>query len=133
MTPREAVDHLAEFINRPSENDDREADAIEAVSVLDKLVVDAEECPTPDRNLPDREYVLADGSAWFTAGKFSVRIHLTDEGISADIFALDKEDQGTIASTYAFTAEAEDDPCPCDAGHPERCMDVGTESREREG
>jgi hypothetical protein len=45
MTPREAVDTLARFINHPSTGDDNEADAIEAVGVLDKLVVDAEEAP----------------------------------------------------------------------------------------
>jgi hypothetical protein len=38
MTPREAVDILARFINHPSTSDDNEADAIEAVGVLDKLV-----------------------------------------------------------------------------------------------
>jgi hypothetical protein len=169
MTPREAVDHLAAFINQPSEGDDREADAIEAVgvlekllnlshlcenlihtadntgctpdltvvskeslgqiedfivnrcgveelpqgvheavNVLDKLVVDAEECSTPVSDLSDRDYVLTDGAAWFTVGKFSVRIHQTDEGVAVDIYALGREMDGTLGAAWALTSESEE-------------------------
>ncbi len=37
-----------------------------------------------ERNLRDGDYVLIDGAAWFTVGKFSIRIHQTDEGVVVD-------------------------------------------------
>jgi hypothetical protein len=49
-----------------------------------------------------------DGAAWFSVGKFSVRIHQTDEGVVTDIYALGHESDPVLGSTYAFTAEAEE-------------------------
>ena len=64
---------------------------------------------TKDINSIDGDYTLVDGSAWFTVNKFSVRIHSTDEGIITDIFAVGKENENVIASTYAFDHECEED------------------------
>lgn len=63
---------------------------------------------TTDVLLKDADYVLEEGAGWFSVGKFSVRIHETDEGVAVDVYALDHEMDESIASTYAFTADAED-------------------------
>jgi hypothetical protein len=141
MTPREAVDHLAEFINRPSENDDREADAIEAVGVLDKLVAQTPTEPVYAELswcVEDIHTILTEQGRtatqeemeqWFSRNERHLRDRLCELGwgVIDTLLAMDsvgKRDDG---------ADEEDESCPCDAGHPERCMDVGTESREREG
>ena len=58
--------------------------------------------------LSDNDYTLVDGAAWFTVKKFSIRIHATDEGVIADIFALGREMDESIASTYAYDSEYEE-------------------------
>ena len=59
----------------------------------------------PSAHLKDADYILDDGAAWFTVGKFSVRIQKTDEGVLVDIYPVGKEADGSIASTYALDDE----------------------------
>lgn len=59
-------------------------------------------------NLTDDDYTLVEGAAWFTVKGFSIRIHSTDEGVIADIFAKGHEMEPCIAGTYAFDSEAEE-------------------------
>lgn len=56
------------------------------------------------------EYILRPDvdSVWITVDKFSVYVHRTDEGVVVDIFALDHENEESLAGTYAFTQEALD-------------------------
>ena len=72
-------------------------------------------------SLADHDYVLQEGAAWFTMKTLSVRLHATDEGIVCDIHATDKENDGTIASCYAFFSEVEEQQ---DA----RCQNPNTET-----
>lgn len=61
------------------------------------------------KNLRDGDYVLKDGTAWFTVkDKFSVKISATDDGIFADIYALGNETNEPIAECYAFDQEADE-------------------------
>jgi len=60
-------------------------------------------------NLADNDYVLTEGSAWFTVKKFAVRIHATDEGVIVDIWRDGMADDAPIASTYAFDSECTDE------------------------
>jgi len=53
----------------------------------------------------DEDYTLVDKNMWITVKGFSVRIHVTDEGVVVDIFEKGREDEGAITSTYAFDAE----------------------------
>jgi len=63
--------------------------------------------------LSDGDYVLGEGSAWFTVGKFSVHIHKTDEGVIVDLFDEAKAKRegdysaALVAATYAFNHELE--------------------------
>ena len=59
-------------------------------------------------SLADHDYVLQEGAAWFTMNTLSVRLHTTDEGIVCDIHATGNENEGTIASCYAFFSEVEE-------------------------
>lgn len=63
-------------------------------------------------HLPDADYVLTDGGAWFDVGPFTIRIHETDEGVVVDVYdakvALTGDfDAALMSSTYAFTADTE--------------------------
>lgn len=60
--------------------------------------------------LDDQDYLLQEGSAWFTMRTLSVRLYSTDEGIVCDMYVKDRESDGTIASCYAFFSEGEDLP-----------------------
>jgi len=60
------------------------------------------------KHLTDDDYVLVDGAAWLTVGKFSVRVHTTDEGVAVDIYALGHEFPDSLAGTYAYTSDAEE-------------------------
>lgn len=57
----------------------------------------------------DRDYEMPVGmnSAWVGVDGFSVYIRRTDEGLVVDIFQKNKEMDGSIASTYAYTGELE--------------------------
>ena len=63
-------------------------------------------------NLPDGDYTLSEGAAWFDVTGFTIRIHRTDEGVVVDIFnaktALTGDfDAALVSSTYAFDHELE--------------------------
>ena len=58
--------------------------------------------------LHGKDYTLLDKNKWVTVKGFSVRIHVTDEGVVVDIFEKGREDEGPITSTYAFDAECGD-------------------------
>ena len=55
----------------------------------------------------DSDYILNPdhGRVWISAGNFSVRVMLTDEGVVVDIWGDGQEGTDPIASTYAFTNE----------------------------
>lgn len=64
-------------------------------------------------------YIMLDGntdcemtpetrSVWIGVKDFSIYIVRTDEGVVVDIFARGCEDDGSLASTYAFDQEAKD-------------------------
>lgn len=55
------------------------------------------------------EFELKGDSIWITVGTLSVLITKRDEGVSADIYVLDKEDEGAIAGAYALFSEGETD------------------------
>lgn len=74
----------------------------EACGLCDTQPFDDGSTKSSPLDLSDADYTLVDGSAWFSLGGFSIRIHTTDEGVISDIFADGKEDQEALASTYAF-------------------------------
>lgn len=49
-------------------------------------------------------------NVWMSVENLSVYIKREDEGVVVDIFALGKEDEGTLATTWAMYKEAQDDP-----------------------
>lgn len=57
--------------------------------------------------LPDGDYTL-EGSAWFTVGKFSIRIHTTDKGVAVVMYPCGNEMADSLASCYAFNSEVEE-------------------------
>jgi hypothetical protein len=58
------------------------------------------------KELEDGDYVLTEGSGWFTVKGFAVRIHATDEGVAVDVYVNGKEDDGPISSAYGLDVEA---------------------------
>lgn len=65
---------------------------------------------TPDDiGIPDGDYTLVDGAAWFTVKGFSIRIKATDEGVLADIYKRGAEADECIAGSWALDSEVEDD------------------------
>lgn len=48
-------------------------------------------------------------SLWLTVGNASLYIKRTDEGVVVDIYGKGREDGESVASTYAFDAELEED------------------------
>ena len=58
------------------------------------------------KELEDGDYVLTEGSGWFTVKGFSVRIHATDEGVAVDIYTDGKETDGPVSSAYGLDVEA---------------------------
>lgn len=60
--------------------------------------------------LIDGDYLLADDAAWFTVKDFSIRIRGTDEGVVVDVYVLNCELEGVIATTCAFDNECEVKP-----------------------
>ena len=59
------------------------------------------------KELEDGDYVLTEGSGWFTVKGFAVRIHGTDEGVAVDIYANSREMDGPISSAYGLDSELE--------------------------
>ena len=57
------------------------------------------------QDLSYADYTLVD-AAWFTVGKFAVRVGKTDEGVRAAIYRLGKEDEEPLASCEASNEEA---------------------------
>jgi len=62
----------------------------------------------------EEDLVLTGESVWITVDNLSVQVRKTDEGVVTSIFVLDHEDDGELASTYAFFNEAsEHNKLPC--------------------
>ena len=59
-------------------------------------------CDMPE--IPDCDYILAEGAGWFEVKGFAIRIYRTDEGVAVDIFKS-YSDEDAIASCYAFDSE----------------------------
>ena len=55
----------------------------------------------PDTNLPDGDYVLTDGAAWFSCDGFAIRIYTTHRGVVVNIYEDGKEMEAPIATTSA--------------------------------
>lgn len=64
---------------------------------------------TPDGNPNEEEdWTLAPKhNLWLTVDNFSVHIVRTDEGIVVDVYAKGCEMDDTLATTYAFTNDAQ--------------------------
>lgn len=60
------------------------------------------------RELMDDDYVLTEGSAWFTIKKFAVRIRETKDGIIVDIWKDGGELDHPISSAYALDSDCEE-------------------------
>lgn len=56
----------------------------------------------------DGDYILTN-SAWLEIKDFAICIHSTDEGVVVDIYKNKCEDNGAIASAYAFDSEVKDE------------------------
>lgn len=56
----------------------------------------------------DAELASRADSTWIGVKDFSIYIKKTDEGVVVDIYARGYEDCESLASTYAFDAEAEE-------------------------
>jgi hypothetical protein len=82
--------------------------------------------------LTDQDYDLAEGAAWFGVKNFAIRIHQTDEGVVVDIYKSGKEMDGSLASTYAFDSECEeeDEPEREEVETPFRCGSCGLDMEE---
>jgi len=67
----------------------------------------------PDGNSEyHHDYVQDDKeSVWITVKGHSIYINPTDEGVVVDVYAKGAENNGTIATTYAFDTEAEASYC----------------------
>lgn len=53
--------------------------------------------PAPESSLSDGDYVLEEGSAWFTVGAASVRIHASEEGVRVAIHPLGSESEPAVS------------------------------------
>jgi len=58
--------------------------------------------------IKDGDYILTEGSGWFTVGGFSIRLNKTDEGVAVDIYKLGAETDGAIGSTWVLDADLEE-------------------------
>ena len=60
--------------------------------------------------LCDDDYFLTEGAAWLAvANAFSIRVRSTDEGVSVSIYKTGEECSDSIAETYAFFTETQED------------------------
>lgn len=57
----------------------------------------------------DEDYILTGDSVWITVKGFSVNIKKSDEGVICDIYQKGKEMEDTIAATYAYDNELEEE------------------------
>lgn len=57
-----------------------------------------------ETKLPDRDYLLTEGGAWFTVKGFSVRIKATDTGVTSEIFVRGEE-WDPIAHAEAYDSD----------------------------
>ena len=77
-----------------------------------RVALDKREAPVLVQECPDEsgsDFCLVSGRGfWATMGLFSVHPYLTDEGIVIDVYGKKAEGEESIASTYAFTADAEE-------------------------
>ena len=55
-------------------------------------------------NLIDGDYRLVDGSAWLSAGGFSMRVTTTSDGIIVDLYKQGEELAGVLTSAMAFNS-----------------------------
>ena len=65
-----------------------------------------------DPNGDPTDYILIGDGVWIAKDPFLLHIYMTDEGIVADVYPMKDfrdGDPATIASTYAFFSEAEDE------------------------
>lgn len=53
--------------------------------------------------LEDGDYLLRDGTAWFTVGRFSVRIHSDSRGVECRVFPLGRESEIQLAECVAYS------------------------------
>jgi hypothetical protein len=56
----------------------------------------------------ENDYILKDQSVWITVKDFSVYITKTDEGVVCDLYVKGREDDGSIAGTYAYDDEIDE-------------------------
>lgn len=52
-------------------------------------------------DLPDGDYVLGDGAAWFTVGRFAIRVYSLDDSVWVQIFKDGAETEVPLASASA--------------------------------
>lgn len=71
----------------------------------DRIPEGALTLPRGEEALPDSDYLLTEGSAWFTTGTASVRIHAAEEGIRVAIHSLGGEMDPAIAESFASWEE----------------------------
>lgn len=60
------------------------------------------------QKLADGDYELSEGRAWLGVGQFSIRVAQTDEGVVVDIYQRGREDQSSIAGTWAHVNDLEE-------------------------
>lgn len=58
-------------------------------------------------NLPEDDYVLTDGAAWFTVGELSVRIRTDGDRVHVDIYPLHREAEPAMATCSVSESEDE--------------------------
>lgn len=79
--------------------------AIECVT-CDEIIIDADnpggDADITDIGIPEGDYTLIDGAAWFAVGNnLSIRVKATDGGVAVDIYKRGEEDGERIAGTWA--------------------------------
>lgn len=60
-----------------------------------------------ERSLKDGDYKLRDGKAWFSVGKFSVRIAAFDGGVVCSVYPLGHEMDTALAHCAALDEQVE--------------------------
>ena len=57
------------------------------------------------KQMPDGDYELADGKAWFVVKNFSIRIRETENGVSIGAYKNGREADGPVHSAHVFDNE----------------------------